>query len=171
MAIRQPPREAVSWNNFWFWLNSQCVQSASSWGCELKYLPAAYRGVKCRQPPREAVSWNVVCDRQISSIQSQPPREAVSWNASLGRTIGSLFVSLLVRLWVEISYDMFESPDRLSASSWGCELKYLVSTYKNKRNLPSASSWGCELKYVSSHNRIRYRTVSLLVRLWVEILE
>ena len=69
------------------------------------------------------------------------------------RTLG---VSLLVRLWVEIT-----SPDRLyrayvSASLWGCELKWshihLLSNYT-----PSASLWGCELKWVTAWARQRLK--------------
>ena len=34
----------------------------------------------------------------------------------------------------------------------------------------SASSWGCELKYINAERYRRHREVSLFVRLWVEIL-
>ena len=99
--------------------------SASLWGCELKLKTGS---------------------RKIGKLQS-----ASLWGCELkfrdNFSIHSvLVVSLLVRLWVEIT-----SPDRLyrayvSASLWGCELKWshihLLSNYT-----PSASLWGCELKY------------------------
>ena len=102
-----------------------------------------------------------------------------------------LRVSLFVRLWVEISsykYDIrgsFRQPlreavswnnftgcdsgnHRMSASSWGCELKYCVLDFF-RRDFTSASSWGCELKYRQSDIIPHSQLVSLFVRLWVEI--
>ena len=80
-----------------------------------------------------------------------------------------LCVSLLVRLWVEIfvlpqSWNAF-----LSASLWGCELKYTREIYYDNDGL-SASLWGCELKFKSLVAQIAVGEVSLLVRLWVEML-
>ena len=103
------------------------------------------------------------------------------------------FVSLLVRLWVEIPSSLSFNVVSPSASLWGCELKsFILST--NISATWSASLWGCELKwYVSSNHcnscggqppceavswntklviaSIIPVTVSLLVRLWVEILQ
>ena len=55
----QPLREAVSWNEYESKTRTDSEQSASSWGCELKYDD---KNVTCRdfgQPLREAVSWNI----------------------------------------------------------------------------------------------------------------
>ena len=79
----------------------------------------------------------------------QPLREAVSWNTVEQYTYkGSDLVSLFVRLWVEISRKNATKEPNRSASSWGCELKYLIQC----------------------HERWRHQ-VSLFVRLWVEILQ
>ena len=77
----------------------------------------------------------------------QPLREAVSWNA--------------------MCLEQMEE-DGLSASSWGCELKYYYFVQKFSQNR-SASSWGCELKYIINNAQIAAYIVSLFVRLWVEI--
>ena len=55
-------------------------------------------------------------------------------------------VSLLVRLWVEISRKRNHWRTALSASLWGCELKWIIQNTKETGE-----------------------RVSLLVRLWVEI--
>ena len=81
-------------------------------------------------------------------------------------------VSLFVRLWVEISAITASAPWTVSASSWGCELKYLYTldtlflwrqplreavSWNIYRNwcciyrYKSASSWGCKLKYEQSY--------------------
>ena len=78
----------------------------------------------------------------------------------------------------------------VSASSWGCELKYFfplrnvvafpvslfvrlwVEIPYGGRKYPirsSASSWGCELKYHTANYSHQSEVVSLFVRLWVEI--
>ena len=56
----------------------------------------------------------------------------------------------------------------LSASLWGCELKYMMMKMRRMSH-GSASLWGCELKYRHIHLVIWHISVSLLVRLWVEI--
>ena len=102
-------------------------------------------------------------------ISRQPPCEAVSWNEDI--TSKSLFenVSLLVRLWVEMkSGGCVGATAWPSASLWGCELKSNTSAAHIRLWL-SASLWGCELKYVYSPDARLIDTVSLLVRLWVEI--
>ena len=99
--------------------------SASSWGCELKYrLRPHYNHAFC-QPLREAVSWNNVVYFVISPFLGQPLREAVSWN--------------MIRAFLRCDQSV------------------------------SASSWGCELKYAKRHIVRCSRAVSLFVRLWVEI--
>ena len=78
----------------------------------------------------------------------QPLREAVSWNGNIRTTI---------------------IDGEPSASSWGCELKWLLSWTALRSAFWSASSWGCELKYQISIAFIQSSGVSLFVRLWVEI--
>ena len=123
IASRQPPCEAVSWN---YWNSTRCfniLPSASLWGCELKYN----------------------CSVVNLLLISQPPCEAVSWNVFQWCQHGWVCVSLLVRLWVEITSFTTCNPLYSSASLWGCELKcpYLCSKVGFQR---SASLWGCELK-------------------------
>ena len=160
------------------------------------------------------MSWNIVSLKSKRQISGQPLREAVSWNTwilvinsisfvslfvrlwveiSISLSNSSfLFVSLFVRLWVEISqdttktsfwtvslfvrlwvemYNFIESYKKveMSASSWGCELKYRWNDHISIL-FPSASSWGCELKYQPNKSWEYILTVSLFVRLWVEIL-
>ena len=76
----QPLREAVSWNMASVFSRSFMDLSASSWGCELKYSP--------------------FCSGIFGS--SQPLREAVSWNVGNEDWLNYVWVSLFVRLWVEI---------------------------------------------------------------------
>ena len=100
--------------------------SASSWGCELKCLYIVHeRNLSSRQPLREAVSWNITCEEADELFRSQPLREAVSWNSCsisekeklirqpLREAVSwnvncnviicfRIYVSLFVRLWVEI---------------------------------------------------------------------
>ena len=56
----------------------------------------------------------------------------------------------------------------MSASLWGCELKYRRLLVRIGRRL-SASLWGCELKWDNVQGQGLCSCVSLLVRLWVEI--
>ena len=122
------------------------------------------------QPPCEAVSWNTSQATHYTLVSCQPPCEAVSWNAwhgtenQLVKKSASLwgcelkyggqvyqkhrtYVSLLVRLWVEIPTPRtYHVTCSSSASLWGCELKCLIPfCYKP------------------------VKIVSLLVRLWVEM--
>ena len=103
--------------------------------------------VKKSQPPCEAVSWNMFLYTIFNSCTGQPPCEAVSWNKDYDdfydRCKGSASlwgcelkcklpanmsltepVSLLVRLWVEITKGTAQGMHLSSASLWGCELKY-----------------------------------------------
>ena len=59
---------------------------------------------------------------------------------------------------------------QLSASLWGCELKCSTLPWSCLRMDPSASLWGCELKSCYYLIEAAKEMVSLLVRLWVEIL-
>ena len=123
--FRQPPCEAVSWNT-----ESQLQQLRND-----------------RQPPCEAVSWNIENNLMEKVSSSQPPCEAVSWNTIRIKEHTRPFrVSLLVRLWVEIS----------STSHIFCHdhVSLLVRLWV-EMSVISYLSWSC--------------TVSLLVRLWVEI--
>ena len=106
---------------------AKLMESASSWGCELKlFLQKIRLPVKVCQPLREAVSWNVSVRCSFGVNNSQPLREAVSWN---------------------VQKQLSAASGDLSASSWGCELKYLICENSSWENL-SASSWGCELKFL-----------------------
>ena len=143
---RQPPCEAVSWNTL----------------DEIISITGA------RQPPCEAVSWNVLSVRVLLLLLCQPPCEAVSWNLSASATTILSFVSLLVRLWVEINSAKCLASVRIvsllvrlwveissvlnthgttvrqppcEAVSWNTLCRKPFST-----QLTSASLWGCELK-------------------------
>ena len=129
MLERLPPSSASLWGcelKWCFWLHHVIrFLSASLWGCELKFCwYSASMTVNCQppceavswneqltiqkdirwsQPPCEAVSWNM---RQLPTVlykNCQPPCEAVSWNAVSTQSQFTHAVSLLVRLWVEIS--------------------------------------------------------------------
>ena len=144
--LRQPPCEAVSWNLMVLWILHLLLWSASLWGCELKLVDIDDGNVEFGQPPCEAVSWNVNADNLLVEAD----------------------VSLLVRLWVEIS------AEKRWFTGWMVSLLVrlwveIFSEYCEKSGVRSASLWGCELKllgYIPSDPRY---TVSLLVRLWVEI--
>ena len=120
--------------------------SASSWGCELKFKWDCYCDWNCGQPPREAVSWNAHIMQTIWHWQRQPPREAVSWNSITYTPYLRHIVS--ASSWgCELKYFLAKQGAEFqsSASSWGCELKYVMDNGKTTKQ-PSASSWGCELK-------------------------
>ena len=79
------------------------------------------------------------------------------------------WVSLFVRLWVEIARFIPVSGYTCSqplreAVSWNT-VNYVGERVKGK----SASSWGCELKYKNIVLPMLTWIVSLFVRLWVEI--
>ena len=101
------------------------LPSASLWGCELKcFLRMGKQRLGQCQPPCEAVSWNTITGSKTMPTVGQPPCEAVSWNG------------------IEIPED--KQAD-VSASLWGCELKFLLIVTTDFR-YSSASLWGCELK-------------------------
>ena len=136
----------------WVEMNNDKLQqageklSASSWGCELKYLADVRQAEHYSQPLREAVSWNTTMKKMRSGI----PESASSWGCELKY------------LWL-FSY----SSTSLSASSWGCELKYqrMIKVQRLLRQpLREAVSWNVP----SSISTTAY-AVSLFVRLWVEI--
>ena len=142
--------------------------SASSWGCELKFTGILLKVYFWRQPPREAASWNNTLDVNVAILLRQPPREAASWNAyDTGEKVEDL-VSLLVRLRVEMkSWWMSQSLSQ-SASSWGCELKCII---KNDRKWSNTVSLLVRLRVeiLTPGTSVQACTVSLLVRLRVEI--
>ena len=145
-------------------------KSASLWGCELKYPELCKDTAYGCQPPCEAVSWNMQQKRAVEWKISS----ASLWGCELKfqsnwRTCISSTVSLLVRLWVEMTQLQTESQAyqsqppceavswndvtnnfyaiiNMSASLWGCELK-LRCLLHEKPFAGSASLWGCELKW------------------------
>ena len=188
---RQPPCEAVSWN-----VLSDCVlllllSSASLWGCELKcvcvsssecfFQSASLWGCELKCTVRSGAEnclivsllvrlWvEIYCDKETGSVAlvsllvrlwvemwiicywlmrttCQPPCEAVSWNTS--QATQSSLVLLSASLWgCELKYNCHPSIWSLheSASLWGCELKYHIGLDGTITSL-SASLWGCELK-------------------------
>ena len=121
-------------------------RSASLWGCELKCCTGYYSVTGRGQPPCEAVSWNA---------------SKLPWQLAP-------FVSLLVRLWVEMLSRRQMNGSRPSASLWGCELKFSCWLLLLIRHTVSllVRLW-VEISLCPLASRIR--SVSLLVRLWVEI--
>ena len=117
----QPPCEAVSWN--FTWVPFSCIYfcqppcEAVSWNSEAHIRPE----IQGRQPPCEAVSWNITRSAALLRSESQPPCEAVSWNKFFLNTIKNKPVSLLVRLWVEMTLWNIrseESPVSLLVRLW-----------------------------------------------------
>ena len=188
--------------------------SASLWGCELKWKSGCFVTLEHGQPPCEAVSWNVNVDRIDATVMGQPPCEAVSWNIKLDyerRTelcqppceavSWNPILSTVTPIhqcqppceavsW-NVSKEEYDEDVQVSASLWGCELKFLSLTVIpinssqppceavswNEKALDrmecgkeSASLWGCELKWPGDSIHAGTLCVSLLVRLWVEII-
>ena len=145
--ISQPPCEAVSWNELKNALvNGDCL-SASLWGCELKCGQTDQTDESRSQPPCEAVSWNVseffICfpQRWSASLRGCELKYQLSpYEQYL------LHVSLLVRLWVEMT----------KRRNWQA----------NNRVSLLERLW-VEIKQATKLNRVRI--VSLLERLWVEM--
>ena len=175
---------------------SNCLSngSASLWGCELKYISfnissnVHYVSLLVRlwvemcwclctiptqgcQPPCEAVSWNIQGGKSWQKERSQPPCEAVSWNS-----VGLSCRYRIVRQppceavsWNKIFQHRLIIA-KASASLWGCELKWHTArraTLRNSGQPPcEAVSWNiCFFRWLG------IILVSLLVRLWVEILK
>ena len=105
--------------------------SASLWGCELKYNVIILIIQHLCQPPCEAVSWNNL----FYCFHGLPLLSASLWGCELkyffhSQTALFPYVSLLVRLWVEIEMEIiFRDGSTTSASLWGCELKYFFKSF------------------------------------------
>ena len=122
------------------------LPSASSWGCELK----------CKKPVLRETPLGVSLFVRLWVEMLQ-----------ICHLDMDVSVSLFVRLWVEIKLADWLIGRESSASSWGCELKLQSgnsSTCNPGQPLREAVSWNDTI-----HNYIDYDTVSLFVRLWVEI--
>ena len=188
--VSQPLREAVSWNFCGrqmvdktpivslfvrLWVEILCVvslqatfQSASSWGCELKYFLLW----KHMQVCWSASSWG--CELKLYHRLECFDHFRVSLFVRLWVEISlalfiffHLSVSLFVRLWVEISKNDKGSKTSASASSWGCELKCSIFHQHNCvccQPLREAVSWN-----MTEYWKAIKEFVSLFVRLWVEI--
>ena len=127
-SLRQPLREAVSWNSRKWGnkheRNCQPLREAVSWNV----IGVIASLTNSRQPLREAVSWNDFKRRHLTFKFCQPLREAVSWNTNSYPGARSAFlVSLFVRLWVEISCAYASENNVVSqplreAVSWNCFL-------------------------------------------------
>ena len=143
--------------------------SASSWGCELKCDCWKKTGKKESQPPREAVSWNIISfNLSLAHAVSLLVRLWVEIPLTSTGYVRRL-VSLLVRLWVEIGMDaitLLSYVVSLLVRLW----VEISAAWTAKKRLTSASSWGCELKWIMSWQHLHQFHVSLLVRLWVEII-
>ena len=123
----------------------------------------------CRQPPCEAVSWNYAVPVICCCCSSQPPCEAVSWNNIQLKYIDMSFVSLLVRLWVEMLTGKWPPVWRTSqppceAVSWN-PLKPRAIRISCSQPPCEAVSWNT----IIALKRLKAQNVSLLVRLWVEM--
>ena len=182
----------MSWNSFSRDPPIPDRRSASSWGCELKYSGPAILPLALFVSLFVRLWVEIPTDLQWPrELLCQPLREAVSWNGLLKSLEMSRKVSLFVRLWVEIHRSCRNSnpgscqPLR-EAVSWNMTGDYMVAVQEGQplreavswnslcqRNLTekvgSASSWGCELKYYSLIITGKCFTVSLFVRLWVEM--
>ena len=167
---RQPLREAVSWNVIFrmvcpfryavslfvrLWVEMFCQKNYFTrcfvslfvrlW-VEISTRGPAHSRWK-RQPLREAVSWNISPVPYRKQYCSQPLREAVSWNMT-----GDYMVAVQ------------EGQPLREAVSWNSLCQRNLT-----EKVGSASSWGCELKYYSLIITGKCFTVSLFVRLWVEM--
>ena len=127
--------------------------SASLWGCELKWF---WKSVETRKW-KSASLWGCELKFFVFFHDFFSGRSASLWGCEL-KSLSCLtichylFVSLLVRLWVEIYVEIQPYKIDKSASLWGCELK--CKRQKSKCAIPqSASLWGCELKCKIQRNR------------------
>ena len=145
------------------------IVSASLWGCELKFQnrPHAPSGERVSLLVRLWVEIKLLLPLLTASLS------ASLWGCELKywlipEGICARSVSLLVRLWVEIPLWRSHWHNSWSASLWGCELKFRI-TFHNIRQTDrqppcEAVSWNIQhLTDTSNYS------VSLLVRLWVEI--
>ena len=168
-SVGQPPCEAVSWNTIIRGMSNISLPSASLWGCELKFFyPDIPFSLFC-QPPCEAVSWNTThLHTTLSSYVSLLVRLWVEIS-SFPQKHPHLTVSLLVRLWVEILMRAWNM--RCSESQPPCE-----AVSWNMTDPPVADPVACQppCEAVSwnfgwLHDEEFLPRVSLLVRLWVEM--
>ena len=123
-TISQPPCEAVSWN-------------LSTWFTDM---------VRCGQPPCEAVSWNT--EEKDDKQQQEVSLLVRLWVEMRPQCDDHGFdvVSLLVRLWVEIRKYLKENPELIV--SLLVRLWVEISEVSGLKGLyVSASLWGCELKF------------------------
>ena len=144
--------------------------SASSWGCELKYIQTTRKKSNNSQPLREAVSWNFCAAVQCRGYWPS----ASSWGCELKLTL-----------------TLCSAVTCSSASSWGCELKcsvFAADVCCPGQPLREAVSWNMIERFVSmsaccqplreavswnDHVRQGWSelcSVSLFVRLWVEMI-
>ena len=158
----------LKWNGWWYLLG--VGTSASLWGCELKSSFEDVPDGTYSQPPCEAVSWNMICSVKMNILSSQPPCEAVSWNSWDCKSIKYFTrqppceaVSWNIAELRKRKYKVRQPP--CEAVSWN-----KFQPFSKKQRKVSASLWGCELKFWQYvHLHWTYH-VSLLVRLWVEML-
>ena len=127
------------------------------------------KGNQC-QPPCEAVSWNFLnTDFWLSSFR-QPPCEAVSWNVLVYWLPSCQTVSLFVRLWVEIR--LLTDQTFLALRQPPCEA-VSWNTYEILYGGSPVCQPPCEAVSWNTRQLWNYCNrciVSLLVRLWVEII-
>ena len=138
----------MSWNSNDRHRNTACPTSASSWGCELKYFKTSAGGTE----PSVSLFVRLWVEMfPCACISPQTP------------------VSLFVRLWVEMDMTLNGQKLKSSASSWGCELKYMSFLFHLQAFYVSLF---VRLWVEIVHHRsttFRQELVSLFVRLWVEI--
>ena len=169
VKIRQPPCEAVSWNEIGesHKLNSPVSLLVRLW-VEIIYHQtelfheAVSLLVRLWVEMSNTGRYDIInlvsllvrlwvemspCGQPYTPLNGQPPCEAVSWNVRTSWTFpgGSLSASL----WgCELKYHqkyLINGMDT-SASLWGCELKWRYFCSQLQPD-PSASLWGCELKF------------------------
>ena len=107
-------------------------------------------------PMNFSLKWFTICFRITGSISSQPPCEAVSWNTVNLSKFLMPFVSLLVRLWVEITALYLEYLEHCrqppcEAVSWN--MKGLATGIEKSRQPPcEAVSWNSLDDFAAQHN-------------------
>ena len=104
----QPPCEAVNWNCMAGLQSSVFPESASLWGCELKYLLLQYFARSSLSASLWGCELKWICFFNALMAPSQPPCEAVNWN-----NVDSISALVLMP----------------SASLWGCELKCILNVW------------------------------------------
>ena len=128
-----------------------CMESRSTWACELKWTEY----------------------KPTDNGNSHAPRERVSWNREHLHQNNTLWVTLHVSVWVEIGMFTNLLKRFLSRSTWACELKWRIqrtaplqcshaprervswnTKFPEYTYTPgeSRSTWACELKFQKSYN-------------------